>query len=94
MRRYVIYRLEHLCLDEFSRLFGIALETVFSEEIAELFCQGLIHLDDRVFRLTTCGLEYRDLIAHRFFSKEVRLKEAAHWNPKPAQPQRHLYLVK
>ncbi len=78
MRQYAIYNIEHLDTSDFKKKFGIPFQTKFSKIYQELKKLQLITEKNNIIKLTTQGLNYRDLIDKQFFSPRITKLERAH----------------
>ena len=81
LRRYVIYRIEHLDKKDFEEKFGMRFEGKFYKEYCELLSLGLLKDRNNTIRLTAKGLAFRDVIAREFFSANALSHEAAYYAP-------------
>jgi len=79
LRRYVIYRIEHLDKSEFRKKFGMRFEDKFPEEYRELMSLALAKDNGEEICLTLKGLAFRDVIAQQFFSARTVFHEAAYY---------------
>jgi coproporphyrinogen III oxidase-like Fe-S oxidoreductase len=78
MRQYAIYNIEHLDTSDFKKKFGISFKKKFDKIYQELKKLQLITEKNNSIKLTTQGLNYRDLIDKQFFSPRIKKLERAH----------------
>ena len=55
-------------LRQFQRRFGLSIEAVYGEQIAELCAEGLLEIDQTRLRLTTRGVRFANEAAQRFLA--------------------------
>ncbi len=79
MRRYVIGRIDHLGMRDFKEEFGLEFYEAFSDLYSMLLERGLAGYERGIFRLTSEGLKYRELIVNVFFSDEALRREQSYW---------------
>lgn len=84
VRRFTIYNIEHLNKAQFQAKFGVNFEDKFPEEYQEIIALGLAQDDGLTITLTSKGLNFRDVIANNFFSKNTARQENSYWINIPA----------
>ncbi|MEK6960056.1 MAG: coproporphyrinogen-III oxidase family protein [Nanoarchaeota archaeon] len=83
MRQHAIYNIEHLDKNTFQRLSGRPFEETFPKFYQELMKSGLANDDGHEIRLTTRGLNFRDLIGRELFSDKANQAESSY---RPVRP--------
>jgi hypothetical protein len=78
IRQYAIYNIEHFDTRIFEEKFSIKFQKQFPRIYKELHQLKLITEQDHIIKLTTKGLNYRDIISKEFFSPKIIKLENAH----------------
>ena len=80
MRRYAIFQLDALDLDDFHQQFGVSFSEVFPQAYANLLELGLAQIHQSKLVLTEKGTMFRDVIAQTFYSEEVGRLERSYYH--------------